>query len=117
MTTDVKGKNRSIEFLRFFFMLFICLSHFPGRTVIHLNHAYLAVDFFFIVSGLFIYRSSTKDAPPSTFDYTLKKVKRFWPKMVVGCALLLFCNQPGFTQGPLKKSFWNGRTSLMSCAL
>lgn len=81
-------KNYSIEFFRFFFMLFICLTHFPGRTAIHLNHAYLAVDFFFIVSGLFIYKSSCKEKPLSTFDFSFKKIKRFYPKLVIGCILI-----------------------------
>ena len=81
-------KNHSVEFFRFFFMLFICLAHFPGRTVINLNHPYLAVDFFFIVSGLFIYKSSVKERPLSTFDFSLKKVKRFYPKLVIGCVLV-----------------------------
>lgn len=81
-------KNHSVEFFRFFFMLFICLAHFPGRTVINLNHPYLAVDFFFIVSGLFIYKSSIKEQPLSTFDYSFNKVKRFYPKLVIGCVLI-----------------------------
>lgn len=85
---NVSVKNYSIEFFRFFFMLFICLTHFPGKNVIHLNHAYLAVDFFFIISGLFIYKSNCKQKPLSTFDYTWKKVKRFYPKLVLGCILI-----------------------------
>lgn len=81
-------KNHSIEFFRFFFMLFICLAHFPGKAAIKLNHPYLAVDFFFIISGLFIYKSSVKEQPLSTFDFSLKKVKRFYPKLVIGCILI-----------------------------
>lgn len=42
--TDMK--NYPVEFFRFFFMLFICLTHFPGKAVIHLEHAYLATDWF-----------------------------------------------------------------------
>jgi len=85
---NVDMKNYSIEFWRFFFMLFICLTHFPGKTVIHLHHAYLAVDFFFILSGLFIYKSSCKQNPLSTFDFTWNKIKRFYPKLVLGCILM-----------------------------
>lgn len=66
---NVNTRNYSVEFFRFFFMLFICLTHFPGKNVIHLHHAYLAVDFFFILSGLFIYKSSCKKEPLSTFDF------------------------------------------------
>ena len=69
-------------------MLFICLAHFPGKTAIHLNHAYLAADWFFMLSGLFIYKSACKADPLSTFDYSLKKIKRFYPKLVIGCLLI-----------------------------
>lgn len=81
-------KNYPVEFFRFFFMLFICLTHFPGKAVIHLEHAYLATDWFFMLSGLFIYKSACKANPLPTFDYSLKKIKRFYPKLVIGCILI-----------------------------
>ena len=84
--TDMK--NYPVEFFRFFFMLFICLTHFPGKAVIHLEHAYLATDWFFMLSGLFIYKSACKANPLPTFDYSLKKIKRFYPKLVIGCILI-----------------------------
>ncbi len=96
-------KNYSVEFFRFYFMLFICLTHFPGKTAINLNHAYLAVDCFFILSGLFIYKSSCKEHPLSTFDYSLKKVKRFYPKLVIGCILITLLQPSWLHAGSLNQ--------------
>ena len=71
-------KNISIEFFRFFFMLDICIAHL-GNT--GLQHGYIGVEFFFLLSGALLYRSFLKDSTVSGIDYTLKKFRRFFPKM------------------------------------
>lgn len=42
-------------------------------------HGYMAVEFFFILSGLLMYFSVSKPNALGVFDYTLRKMKRFAP--------------------------------------
>lgn len=72
-------KNHSLEGLRFIFMTLICLWHFQGKDGI-LSRGYLAVEFFFILSGILLYKSYNKTLPLSPLDYTYRKFRRFVPK-------------------------------------
>lgn len=84
METNCKVKKmNSIEAFRFIFMLMICIWHYQGTKV--LAHGYMAVEFFFILSGVLMYFSVSKENALGTFDYTMKKVKRFAPD----CLLLI----------------------------
>ena len=75
-------RNKSIDFFRYVFAIEICLWHFLGIRA-YFNHGYLAVDFFFILSGLFLSKSVLKKSHPSVFDYTFIRVKRFYPKLAL----------------------------------
>lgn len=84
METNCKVKKmNSIEAFRFIFMLMICIWHYQGTKV--LAHGYMAVEFFFILSGVLMFFSSNKEYALGTLDYTMKKVKRFAPD----CLLLI----------------------------
>lgn len=71
------NKIYSIEFLRFLFMVIICLWHFRG-VVPACGHGYLAVEFYFILSGYLLYKSYKGGRYTDALDYTLKKIKRFY---------------------------------------
>lgn len=75
----LKEKDRTIEALRFLFMLMICVWHYSNSHEI-LKHGYLGVEFFFILSGVFIYRAQDKPTLASPLEYFIKRWKRFNPK-------------------------------------
>lgn len=70
-------KKNSIEAFRFLFMLMVCVWHY--KNVAYIAHGYMAVEFFFILSGLLMYFSVSKPNALGVFDYTLRKMKRFAP--------------------------------------
>lgn len=72
----------SVDFFRFLFMLQICLWHY-GKCMGIMSHGYIAVEFFFILSGFFLYKSSVKKNAKGVFDYTWDKVKRFYPEVLL----------------------------------
>lgn len=72
-------RNSSIDFLRYIFMLNICIWHLNGQVHI-LNHGYLAVEFFFILSGLFLFQDQEKHPEMKTTQYIIKRYGRFYPK-------------------------------------
>lgn len=73
----MQKKMNSIEAFRFVFMLIICIWHYQSTKA--LAHGYMAVEFFFILSGVLMFFSSNKEYALGTLDYTMKKVKRFAP--------------------------------------
>lgn len=73
-------KINSVEFFRFFFMLVICTWHFNMLPIF--KHGYLAVEFFFILSGFFMYKSYVQ-REQSTLDFVVKKIKRFLPEFLI----------------------------------
>ena len=76
-------KMNSIEAFRFIFMLIICIWHYQSTEA--LAHGYMAVEFFFMLSGVLMFFSANKEEALGTFEYTMKKVKRFAPD----CLLLI----------------------------
>lgn len=80
-------KNYSIEFFRFFFMMMICFHH-HNQTV--LNASYIGVEFYFVLSGYFLYRSLNKVHSLSTIDFTINKIKRFLPKILLVMPIALY---------------------------
>lgn len=83
----MQKKINSIEAFRFIFMLIICVWHYQNTKV--LAHGYMAVEFFFILSGVLMFFSANKENALGTFDYTMKKVKRFAPDCLL---LILYVN-------------------------
>lgn len=74
-------RNNSIEFFRFFFMLVICMWHFNMLKIF--KHGYLAVEFFFILSGFFLFYSFLKRKDLGVLDFIVIKFKRFFPEFVI----------------------------------
>ena len=84
-------KKLNIEFLRFFFVISIVIYHlFTGwlpeywtnielfKTLHELTRdSVRAVDFFFIISGFFLFYTFKKDL--SVIDFLKKKIIRLWP--------------------------------------
>lgn len=77
----------SIEALRFIFMVIIAVWHF-GR-INPFTHGYIAVDFFFILSGFFIYSSFVKHKYDA-LEYTIVKFKRFYPEYLLVFVIAFF---------------------------
>lgn len=73
-------KNYSVEALRIIFMLVIAVWHF-GR-VNPFTHGYIAVDFFFILSGYLLYFSYIRHKYDA-LKYTIEKLKRFYPEYIL----------------------------------
>lgn len=63
----------SIELLRFVFMSIIVVWHSFGQTFF--KHGYLPVDFFFILSGVFIYEAVTRKNTPPRYQANLQLEK------------------------------------------
>ena len=81
----------SIEAMRFIFMSMICIWHYQGASGVF-GHGYLGVEFFFILSGVLLYRSASKESALEPLNYTLKKIRKFFPKyfIAIGLAFLVF---------------------------
>lgn len=77
-------KNNSIEFLRFLFMSILVAWH-GGFNFF--THGYLVVEFFFILSGYFIYTSLVKKNK-GTLQYTLDKIKRTYLEYIIACVFM-----------------------------
>lgn len=78
----MKLHNRlaSIEAFRFIFMLVIILWHFSRFNPF--THGYIVVDFFFMLSGFFLYKSFSRNQQTS-YAYTVDKIKKFAPEYVL----------------------------------
>lgn len=76
------GNNRltSIEALRFIFMLVIAVWHFS--RINPFTHGYIAVDFYFILSGFLLYGSFVRHKYDA-LQYTIAKLKRFYPEYFI----------------------------------
>lgn len=70
------NRNVAIDAMRFFFMCILCPFHCPA--VNPFPNGYIAVEFFFILAGFFIYQSYRKHSDVGTVDFTWKKIKRFF---------------------------------------
>lgn len=85
-------KNTAVECLRFYFTCIICLWHCRGVAPF-VEHGYIAVDFFFILSGYFIYQSLMRHPDVGVLDFTLRKMKRFAVPLVVSLVLLMLLDR------------------------
>ena len=83
MTKEGK-KLGGVEFFRFYFMVWICLFHIwtPFAT----PHANFGVEFFFILAGVFLYKSFIQ-YQLSPGQYAVKRFRRLFPAYIVGITL------------------------------
>lgn len=104
-----KQKNFCVEALRFLFIMQICLWHTCGDAYI-LKHGDLAVEFFFMLSGIFLYKSVSKPNALGSIDYTVNKLKKYLPTILLFFPVLLLFQRDwipsSWTFDELSKS-WN----------
>lgn len=82
-------RNNILDFYRIVFTFIICLHHFQGilnKKIIATG--YIGVEFFFILSGFFLYKSFKKNNNDSAFRYTIKRLKRLYPEYILA---FIFC--------------------------
>ena len=85
------NRNVAIDAMRFFFMCILCPFHCPA--VNPFPNGYIAVEFFFILAGFFIYQSYRKHSDVGTVDFTWKKIKRFFYPMVLSIIALMLLDR------------------------
>ena len=115
-------RNGAIEFYRFIFAIIVCLLHFRnygdfGKAPTAFFGGYLAVDFFFIVSGCFLMQqwvneqkqNTTISAGFSTWCFFKSRFLRLWPEFFLAfssLAILLLCLNTTNFKDILINSFW-----------
>ena len=100
-------RNGNIECLRFLFAVCVVLLH-SKNAPLRMSGGYLAVEFFFMLSGLFLGRRlrKTKDTPQSLQDtvhesghYILRRIgvifPYFLPAAIIGFTVRLLCGEYG----------------------
>lgn len=96
MPNESKRSNGTIELLRFVFSIAIVCTHV--RAVSNFSYfggGWFGVEFFFIISGVFMAQSAQKiiakqdiDVPDETRKFILKKINQFLPHFLL---LILLC--------------------------
>ena len=81
-------RNIPIEFFRFLFICVICLWHF-SNVAMFVKHGYIAVEFFFILSGFYLYKNYRQDPEKDTFEYVLNRFKKLFPPFFISFVLLV----------------------------
>lgn len=77
----MKNKNYAIEFYRILATLVICIHHIQEKCGLGIfTNGDLCVDFFFILSGIFIANSFVKEKEHSGSRYFIQRVKRLYPE-------------------------------------
>lgn len=99
----MKEKNISIEAFRFFFMTILCICHIEGMVHV-MNHGYLVVEFFFMLSGFFLYSSFFCNPNRTTIDYTIRRLKRFFVEYAIALVPMFFIHQ----RGTMAQLTWDG---------
>ena len=92
---DTKQKNYAIEWYRYFFTVFICILHikeYAGDPV-PFGGAYLAVEFFLLLSGFLLMQSIDRhpaegDAETATLKFMKSRFLRFYPQYILSWVLL-----------------------------
>lgn len=90
-TGQKKNKNNSVEFFRFLFTVVILIHHagsFPGGETL-LRRGYLCVEFFFILSGFYLYRSFQAEREHSTLTYLKKRLVRLYPEYLFAAVVCI----------------------------
>lgn len=85
-------RNTSIEAMRFLFICLLCPYHCPAVSTL-IPGGCIAVEFFFILSGFFIYQSYRRHSEVGTIDFTLCKVRRFSVPMTLSLVLMMLLDR------------------------
>ena len=86
-------RNSTVEALRFLTVLQICLWHmsYPVTAA-----GFLGVEFFFILAGIFIYKTAVKPDGPGVFSWIINKLQKFYIKIVIALILTQTIYYEGF---------------------
>lgn len=82
------GRNNTIEFWRFMFICAICIMHFSNSyfgASPYFSSAYVACEFFFVVSGYLLVKSyyKNKENKVSAWKYTWNKASKLYPYYIL----------------------------------
>ena len=77
----------SIDLFKFLFMLVVCLFHMKG-SVNFIQRGDTTADFFFILSGLLLYKSFLSHPNEGVINFTLKKYKRFFSEWCISLIII-----------------------------
>lgn len=77
-------RNTTIEALRFLTVFQICLWHMSYPVT---KAGFLGVEFFFILAGIFMYKTAIKPEGPGVFSWIVDKLQKFYFKIVVALVL------------------------------
>lgn len=89
-----KERNYGVDFMRVSFMLIMSLWHFGG-LIDWLKHGYLAVDFYFALSGYYIFMSF-KHKKYSPIEYLSNRLKRFIPSYLIVLGVMIIIKYKQF---------------------
>ena len=92
-------RNIPIEFFRFLFICVICLWHF-SNVATFVKHGYIAVEFFFILSGFYLYKNYRKNPEIETIDYLLSRCKKLLPPFLISFLLLVLLDRKQYIYPP-----------------
>lgn len=98
MKSIANNRNYSIDFLKIICTILIVFHHYQQDTNITFNNCInfyygkiyfgYIVEFFFLISGLFMFRVEQKILENSKYkDYIIKRVKRFLPLMCISAVI------------------------------
>ena len=80
MMNQQREKNNSIEVFRILFTAVICIHHARGLVNANwLKHGYLCVEFFFIVSGYFLYKTFHAETQHDVFRFLCHRMRKLYP--------------------------------------
>ena len=94
------NRNATVDAMRFFFMCILCPFHCPA--VNPFPNGYIAVEFFFILAGFFLFLSYRKHPDVGTVDFTWKKIKRFLYPLVLSILALMLLDRKRYIYIPMK---------------
>lgn len=81
-------RNKAFDGLKLFFTVIVIVHH-SGYLSGLLNRGHISVEFFFITSGMFLYRTAEEHPELSVVGYFVKRAKRLYPEYWFSLAVLL----------------------------
>ncbi len=118
MKKNTNTRNGSISFWKFMFSIMIVIYHVTtvskGESFVLFPYGSIAVEFFFLVSGYFMTKKAmqqsddTKNIAEETSQYIWKKIKAFFPYILVAfiISLIVKCITENYTKSQIINSIW-----------
>lgn len=90
-------RNNSLDFFKIIFVLLLVVHH----SQIFIIRGYIAVEFFFFVSGYFLCKTYNENTDLNTFEYLKKRLTKLYPHYIFSFLILFFikniyCGLDGF---------------------